>query len=72
MFFRTVYFLPYVVAAPIAGKIWSVFYNPYFGVNKIFESLGLTRLADISILGDPRTALPAVYVVDNWHWWGIF
>ena len=36
MFYRTVYFLPYVLSASIAGKIWSNFYNPFYGFNTLF------------------------------------
>lgn len=29
---RACYFLPYVISAAIAGKIFAAFYNPYFGI----------------------------------------
>lgn len=70
MFYRTVYFLPYVLSASIAGKIWSNFYNPFYGFNKLFENIGLTKLAEILWLGDPKIALFAVAFVSNWSWWG--
>lgn len=34
--YRTVYFLPYVISAAIAGKIFATFFNPYFGINMVF------------------------------------
>ncbi len=70
MFYRTTYFLPYVLSAAIAGKIWANLYNPYFGVTLIFESLGLQSLADVLWLGDEGIALYAVAFVSNWSWWG--
>lgn len=68
IFYRTIYFLPYVISAAIAGKVFATFYNPYFGINMIFEKLGLDFLA-IDWLS-PKNALYSVAFVDNWHWWG--
>jgi len=70
MFFRTVYFIPYVISAAVAGKIWTAYYNPFYGINVLFGRLGWHRLADTLWLGDPDIALYAVAFVDNWHWWG--
>lgn len=70
MFYRTVYFMPYVLSASIAGKIWSNFYNPFYGFNTIFNKLGLTKLAEVLWLGDPKIALFSVAFVSNWSWWG--
>lgn len=69
-FFRTVYFIPYVVSAAVAGKIWSAYFNPYYGINSIFAKLGFEKLADVLWLGDPKISLFSVAFVDNWHWWG--
>lgn len=70
MLFRTVYFVPYVISAVVAGRIWTAFMNPYYGLNLIFEKLGWTSLAGMKWLGNPKIALFAVAFVDNWHWWG--
>jgi raffinose/stachyose/melibiose transport system permease protein len=66
--YRTIYFLPYVISAAIAGKIFATFYNPYFGINVIFEKLNLDFLARDWLA--PNNALMSVALVDNWHWWG--
>lgn len=70
MFYRTVYFMPYVLSASIAGKIWSNFYNPFYGFNVIFEKLGMEKLSSVLWLGEPKIALFAVAFVSNWSWWG--
>lgn len=70
MFFRTVYFVPYVISAAVAGKIWSAYFNPYYGINSIFKAWGWTELAKTLWIGDPKIALFSVAFVDNWHWWG--
>ncbi len=70
MFLRTVYFIPYVISAAVAGKIWTAYMNPYYGLNTIFDKLGFHKLADVLWLGNPKIALFSVAFVDNWHWWG--
>ncbi len=67
---RTVYFLPYVLSAAIAGKIWTTLSNPYFGLPKLFGMMGLEKLSNVLWLGDPGIALYSVAFVSNWHWWG--
>ncbi len=68
LFFRTAYFLPYVISAAIAGKVFVVFFNPYFGINSLLESCGLGLLARDWLA--PDNALFSVAAVDMWHWWG--
>lgn len=70
MFFRTIYFIPYVISAAVAGKIWTAYMNPYYGVNSVLDKLGFDKIADKLWLGDPDIALFSVAFVDNWHWWG--
>lgn len=70
MFFRTVYFIPYVISAAVAGRIWTAYMNPYYGLNQVFASLGFEKLSKVLWLGNPKIALFAVAFVDNWHWWG--
>jgi raffinose/stachyose/melibiose transport system permease protein len=68
LFFRTAFFLPYVISAAIAGKIFVAFYNPYFGINTLFQKIGANFLA-LDWLA-PSNALFSVAMVDMWHWWG--
>ena len=70
MFFRTVYFVPYVISAAAAGKIWTAYMNPYYGLNQVFGKMGFEKLSQVLWLGDPKIALCSVAFVDNWHWWG--
>lgn len=70
MFYRTAYFMPYVLSAAIAGRIWANFYNPYYGLTRVFSVLGLNKLGDVLWLGEPKLALYSVAFVSNWHWWG--
>lgn len=70
MVFRTAFFIPYVISAAVAGKIWTAYMNPYYGFNQFFASLGWEGLAKTLWLGNPDIALYSVAFVDNWHWWG--
>ena len=70
MFFRTIYFVPYVISAAVAGKIWTAYMNPYYGVNSVLADLGFKKLSETLWLGNPDIALFSVAFVDNWHWWG--
>jgi len=68
IFFRAAYFLPYVISAAIAGKIFAAFFNPYFGINIAFENMGLHFLVHDWLA--PGHSLFTVAFVDMWHWWG--
>lgn len=68
LFFRAAFFLPYVISAAIAGKIFVVFYNPYFGINTLFQKMGAGFLVHDWLA--PANALLSVAIVDMWHWWG--
>lgn len=68
LFFRAIYFLPYVISAAIAGKIFAAFFNPYFGINVVFNTFGLESFAKDWL--SPGLALMSVAFVDMWHWWG--
>jgi raffinose/stachyose/melibiose transport system permease protein len=70
MTFRTVYFIPYVLSSAVVGKLFTAYFNPFYGITVLFKSMGLTRLASIVWLGNPDIALYVVAFVDNWHWWG--
>lgn len=70
VFFRTVYFLPVVLAPVAVGIIWKWMYNPQFGpINVTLEALGLDFLAK-GWLGDPTVALPALIFAGVWGYFG--
>lgn len=70
LFFRTVFFIPYVISAAVAGKIWTAYFSPLYGINVFLEKIGLESLSNVLWLGNPKIALYSVAFVDNWHWWG--
>jgi raffinose/stachyose/melibiose transport system permease protein len=64
-FFRTVVFLPQVVAMVVVGVAWRQLYAPDGSVNDLLSLVGLGGAAR-AWLGDPTFALPAVGVVGTW------
>lgn len=64
-FFRTVVFLPQVVAMVVVGVAWRRLYAPDGSVNDVLRAVGLGGLGR-AWLGDTTMALPAVGVVGTW------
>jgi multiple sugar transport system permease protein/raffinose/stachyose/melibiose transport system permease protein len=69
-FFRVAWFSPVLISYVVVGVIWMWIYNYDWGAaNGLLRWLGLGAWAHIW-LGDPRTALWAVILVDAWKWVG--
>jgi raffinose/stachyose/melibiose transport system permease protein len=64
-FFRTVVFLPQVVAMVVVGVAWRRIYAPDGSLNDVLTALGLGGITR-AWLGDPVLALPAVGIVGTW------
>ena len=68
--FRAIFFLPPIMSFVMVGLLWAWIYNPQFGfINSLLSSIGLDALRQ-SWLGNPRTALPALILIDVWKWSG--
>jgi raffinose/stachyose/melibiose transport system permease protein len=62
LFFRTVYFLPFILPLVVVAFVGQGIFPPLVGpVNKLLDSVGLEQLSR-GWLGDPNTALYAVLV----------
>jgi ABC-type sugar transport system permease subunit len=69
-FFRVAWFSPVLISYVVVGVIWMWIYNYDWGAaNGLLRWLGLGAWAHVW-LGDPRTALWAVILVDAWKWVG--
>jgi raffinose/stachyose/melibiose transport system permease protein len=69
--FRTVLFLPQVIALVVVAVMWRMVYDPGSGaLNELLRTFGLGSLTQ-SWLGDFDLALPAVGVVGTWVWFGL-
>ncbi|MFD9942886.1 carbohydrate ABC transporter permease [Nonomuraea sp. NPDC059023] len=69
-FFRTVVFLPQVVAMVVVAVAWRQVYSSDGSLNALLEAVGLGGLAR-GWLGDYAFALPAVGVVGTWFETGL-
>lgn len=63
--FRTVIFLPQVVALVVVAVAWRQIYSPDGTLNQVLRAVGLDSLAR-GWLGDPGAALPAVGFIGTW------
>ena len=71
-FFRTVYFLPVVIAPVAIGLMFSLFYNSEIGIfNKILSAIGL-GMFQTSWLSNPYTLLYAVMAPQIWQYIGLY
>lgn len=67
--YRMALFIPYVLPSVVTAALWRGLLSPDRGIPAVLTDLGIPGF-DIAFLGTPRTALPAIGFVDNWHWWG--
>lgn len=66
-FFRTVFFSPVTISVVIVGFLWTLIYNPMWGViNAILKGLHLEKYA-IAWLGNEKTALICVTIAGAWQ-----
>jgi len=70
LFFRIVYFIPYVVASVVNAAIWKNILDPERGIGSALASIGIPFLDGVSFFGSERLALPSVAFVNIWVWWG--
>lgn len=69
-FFRTVSFLPALFSAIVVGFIWSYVYMPNGGmISSILELFGVPE-GSFNVLGNYKTALYAIAIVEVWKGFG--
>lgn len=70
-FFRTILFLPQVIAMVVVAVMWRMIYDPQNGaLNELLRAVGLGSLAQ-SWLGDFDLALPSIGLVGTWVYYGL-
>lgn len=70
MLFRTIFFIPYVMASVVNAFIWQALLNPTNGIGVALGHLGIPWFGHAAFFGDTTLALPSVNFVVDWHWWG--
>lgn len=70
--FRTIFFLPVVIAPVAIGLMFSLFYNSEIGIfNKLLSAIGLGGL-QTNWLSNPHTVLYAVMAPQVWQYIGLY
>lgn len=71
-FFRTAYFMPVIISMSISGMLWSMIYEPNFGVlNEALRSIGLENLTHFW-LAEKNTVIPSLVLVSIWQSLGYY
>lgn len=71
-FFRTAFFIPVLFSSVVMGQLWSMIYNPTYGLlNEILKSIGITD-SGVAWLGNKDTALICVFVAMIWKYIGYY
>jgi raffinose/stachyose/melibiose transport system permease protein len=71
-FFRTVLFLPNIIALTLAAIMWAQIYNPSYGIlNRFLITMGLDFLAR-QWLAEPSIAIYAIAMTNCWHAYGYY
>jgi raffinose/stachyose/melibiose transport system permease protein len=66
--FRSVFYIPGVLASIAVANMWRWIYNPNYGIGQsLGTAFGMPWLADIQWLGDKNIALYAVFVAFVWQ-----
>ncbi|MBL6674736.1 MAG: sugar ABC transporter permease [Alphaproteobacteria bacterium] len=69
LFYRLVFFFPYILASIVNALIWKYLFHPLHGLGAWFNEKGIDFLAS-SPFANKETSLYAVAFVDAWHFWG--
>ena len=69
-FFRTVLFMPQVIATVVVAQAFVWIYNPAGPLNKLLDAIGLGSLSRVW-LGDFTWALPAIGLIGTWIMFGL-
>ncbi len=65
-FYRSVIFIPYILAIPVCGHCIFIFTAVQRVINSILRTIGLENMA-LDWLGDPNLAFPSVAIVIMWE-----
>ena len=70
IFFRTVFFLPYILSEIITGVIWRFIYHPQFGLLQQVFAKFAPDYSYTGYLADPNTVFVAILFVIFWKYFG--
>ncbi len=71
-FFRTAFFIPVLFSSVVMGQLWSMIYNPTYGLfNEILKKIGVID-SGVAWLGNMNTALVCVFIAMIWKYVGYY
>lgn len=68
--FRTIYFLPVIIAIGVASTVFKLIYNKDFGL--LNSGLKLLGLPTVNFLSDPKVAMYGIMILGMWKAVGFF
>ncbi len=71
VFFRTFFFLPYMLSEVITGVLWQFIYHPQYGLVRSFFETFLPSIKAPALMGNTSTVLWAILVVIIWKYFGL-
>jgi raffinose/stachyose/melibiose transport system permease protein len=71
VFFRTFFFLPYVLSEVITGVLWQFIYHPQYGLVRAIWGLFAPIETAPTLMGNTSTVLGAILVVIIWKYFGL-
>ncbi|MBN1647504.1 MAG: sugar ABC transporter permease [Spirochaetales bacterium] len=71
VFFRTFFFLPYMLSEVITGVLWQFIYHPQYGLVRSVYAILFPTLQAPTLMGDPSTVLGAILIVIIWKYFGL-
>ncbi|WP_144562830.1 carbohydrate ABC transporter permease [Neobacillus bataviensis] len=67
VFFRSIFYFPFVLSNIVVALIWGWLFNPDMGlINNLLDKIGLDKFQH-AWLAEPKTALMAVFVAATWQ-----
>ena len=70
VFFRTFFFLPYVLSEVITGVLWQFIYHPQYGLVKAIVHFISPSAPSPVLLGNPQVTLWVIMIVIVWKYFG--
>jgi raffinose/stachyose/melibiose transport system permease protein len=71
IFFRTFFFLPYMLSEVITGVLWQFIYHPQYGLVRSLYATFLPGVQAPAFMGNPDLILVAILVVVIWKYFGL-
>jgi raffinose/stachyose/melibiose transport system permease protein len=71
VFFRTFFFLPYMLSEVITGVLWQFIYHPQYGLVRTLWSIFAPTAIAPAMMGSTSTILLAIMIVVIWKYFGL-